>query len=394
MKLGRALRQAEQEHTAKVRARGRGRTAVEWLHRVDIADMLERMEVEHITRSGHDEFNFSCPFPGHSSGDSRPSGYMNDGSSDQSKATVWKCHGCGRAGNAITFVAEHEGITKQKATQWLRELYASDFRAPKGGISAEFEERLQRREREAELDPDIRTISWKRYDKLFEVDWHWAAENNMHEPAVAYLLDRGFTPDTLTSWRIGYDPISQRLTIPVTNIDGELVGIKGRTWQPKSKVKNKYMILGDKPGMPKRYGFGRYEKSRVVFGLDRWFTEGKLVLVEGELDVIALAQIGIAAVCTGSSSVSREQAVMLRDYADELVLYFDLDNAGINAIAGYQAESGEWKPGLVERLGPFMRVNVIVNHDGDPAFYQEHERASEIFELVRNAVPAHKLLLD
>lgn len=121
-KLGRALALAERERD---NTRGRNKAKpVEWLHRVDVIDMLERLEVENISHSSHDELNFSCPFPGHSSGDSRPSAYMNDGSTQKDKATVWKCHGCGRAGNAIGFVAEHEDISKQQATQWLRELYA------------------------------------------------------------------------------------------------------------------------------------------------------------------------------------------------------------------------------------------------------------------------------
>jgi DNA primase len=72
---------------------------------------------------------------------------MNDGSKNPALTTVFKCHGCGRAGNAISFVAEHQGISRQKAALELKDHYAPGFRKPKfGSIQKEFEARLREKE--------------------------------------------------------------------------------------------------------------------------------------------------------------------------------------------------------------------------------------------------------
>jgi DNA primase len=61
---------------------------------------------------------------------------MNTGAKQASKNTVWKCHGCGRSGNAISFVAEFQGISRQRATRELRERFAPGWHKPRGGSDA------------------------------------------------------------------------------------------------------------------------------------------------------------------------------------------------------------------------------------------------------------------
>lgn len=364
------------------------------------------MEVLNVSRASSDERLFSCPFPGHSSGDSKPSAYMNDGSKDKSKATVWKCHGCGRAGNAITFYSEMEDVSKQEAADHLREQYAPNFRAPKGGsISAEFEMRLRDREEELRtLEREMPTIEWSRYEKLFGVDWYDAeqqAEDPDCPPEVAYMFTRGFTADTLTHWQIGYDARSERITIPVCNEVGELVGVKGRSWKSKKLERIKYMILGDKEGRRSRYGWRHYDKSLVLFGLDKVIGKTDvIVLVEGELDVIALWQAGIPAVSTGSAHLSVEQARLLRMYFDEVIVFFDIDeedeegDAGYDATWGYHDKDGDFHPGVVQILQPFMRVKIVPNHEDDASKMVEQSRVTELEELVASAVSSYRLMLE
>lgn len=388
MSLGTKLRDYDEDHTRNV-AHGKRKKRKQWLHRVDVDDFLDAMECLNVSRATADERLFSCPFPGHTHGDTRPSAYMNDGSKDESKATVWKCHGCGRSGNAISFYAEIENVSKQEAARHLREQYAPDFRQPRGGaISSEFEMRLNEREQAAQnrRGLDLPVIPYERYAELFAVDWYdaWQQTTLPDCPlAVSYMFDRGFTADTLTAWDIGYDDITDRITIPVRNALAQIVGVKARTWKPKQQEKIKYLILGDKEGRRARYGWAHYEKSRVLFGIDKCHGESTIVLVEGELDVIACWQAGIAAVATGGAALSRTQAILLRDQAEEVIVFYDSNNAGWEGAAAVIAD-----------LQPFMRVRVVEDHDSDASQLVQDGKAGELDALIDRAVSSFRLGLD
>lgn len=359
-----------------------------FLHNVDVTDFLESLEVENIARSTADEIQFSCPFPGHTSGDASPSAYMNDGSIDAKKATYWKCFGCNRQGTAITFYAELEGISKSEAARHVRETWGAGYRAPRGGsIAAEFEQRLRKRYEQRNSVP-FKEIAWDHYNDLFGVDWDDALQQHLHPDcpeAVSYMFTRGFTVETLKDWKIGYDMrgMHGRLTIPVVNDDGTLIGVKGRSHGDHARPK--YRILGDRPDRYPRYKFRPYEKARVVFGLDRVKKAGRLVLCEGELDVIALAQVGVPAIATGSAHVSGDQGRLIRDYADEIIVFFDSNNAGHRATWGWRDHDGEWRPGLVQRLAPFLPVRVVADHPYDASKLVELGKTRELYKLIRSA---------
>jgi DNA primase len=380
-RLGTKLRDYDDHIQRPGRRKGKVR---EWLHRVDVVDFLEGIEVENIKQATGDEVNFSCPFPGHSSGDmGKPSAYMNDGSKDESLTTVWKCHGCGRAGNAISFLAEMENIGPSQAASELRERYAPDYRAPRGGIGQEFEERV-RKHRERKQEREEVVIPNDKYDKMFGVDWAdaWCEWNETKDPVLGYLFARGFEPETLMDWRIGYDERTQRFTIPVCNQDGEIVGVKARAH--KKGVKPKYLILGDKDGKPKRYGWKHYEKSRVLFGMHMCSDASRIVLVEGELDVIALWQVGIPAVATGGAALSATQSLMLRDQAEDgVVVFYDSDNAGWEATVE-----------VIAQLQPFVRVKVVPDHDGDASSMVQNGEVEELRALIASGVSSYRLLID
>lgn len=351
--------------------------------------MLEKLDVNNVQQASAGNVKFSCPFPGHSSGDTTPSCFMNTGSKDPEKTGLWKCHGCTREGNVIAFVAEHENISRQEAAKQLRDEYAPDFLRPKGGIRAEFEQRYARyQEKRHGEDTQVVNLGWDAY-KPFEVDW--ASFEDDESPDVRYMFDRGFTTETLTEWRIGYDPYTERIAIPVCDPDGNIVGIKGRAWRKGQKwKKRKYQILGDTEksirAYGKRYGFEPYEKTLVIFGA-HMVPQGikTLVLVEGELDAITLWQLGIPAVCTGSAHLSHTQSRIIRSLCDEVVVWYDNNTAGDNATWGYKNDDDEWKPGLVERLEPFMRIRVVSDNDTDPNELLTQGREAEIKRIIETA---------
>lgn len=361
----------------------------EWLVNVDARDFLERLKVDNIRDATANELQFSCPFDGHAHGDETPSAYMNNGNRDKSKNTAFKCFSCGRSGNAITFYAEHEKCSRMEAINVLRDVYAPNWRAPQGGtIAKEFRARRRALEKaRAVVDEPMTVLDWSQYEQ-FDVDWQ---EGRHGDPALSYMYDRGFSAADLIEWRIGYDPRSDRITIPVCDPDGNLVGIKARTWKPKAQERIKYLNLGDKEGKRKRYGFMSYEKSRVVFGLHMWGEQKWFVFVEGEIDVISLWKMGIPAICTGSAALSEEQAKIIRNYCDGVILFLDDDLAGINAVWGYEGADGEHHPGIIEALEPFVHLKKVGQHKYDANDYLVRGEQERLTRLINRAKPTFKL---
>lgn len=376
------------EHVARFE-RGSGsrrRHSLEWLRHVDVVDFLERLDIANINQINAEQVAFSCPFPDHTHGDESPSAAMNNGSAIAEKATRWKCFGCGRDGNAIDFLSEYLNISQQQARLELRETYASGYIAPKyGSIAREFDE--QRRARKRNTVTELPSLGFTEL-KRFDVDWSHYAEEHEDQPDVRYMLDRGFTPAALDEWGIGYDYDSQRITIPVCIPDGDLVGFKGRAWKPDAHPK--YLVLGDK-GKRQRYGFPTYDKTRVVFGLDMWREVETYVLVEGEIDVMSLWVMNIPAICVGGSSMSPTQAKLIRQYCDKVVLFFDNDPAGRNAVYGIDKKDGTHKPGVLEQLEPFVRVSVVGRHRYDANDYLRRGEAERVRGLVAGAISSHLL---
>lgn len=378
------------KHTANLeRDRRKKKVNLTFLNHVNVIDFLENFDIANISQASADEVQFSCPFPDHSRGDSTPSAYMNDGSRNPKLTTRWKCFGCGREGSAISFYAEYQGVSHKVAGRHIKEHYAPGHIKPKfGSIAREFEARRKgATKRHSVTVNTIDAVTLRRFD----VDWSHFAEDWFDSPDVAYMLDRGFTPGDLDDWGIGYDDISKRITIPVCDPEGNLVGFKGRAWRKQARPK--YLVLGDKDEERERYGFPTYDKSLVVFGLHRYADSDSqsLVLVEGEIDVMSLWVMGIPAICCGGSSMSPAQARLIRQYCDEVILFFDNDVAGKNAIYGYEKKDGEHKPGVLELLEPFIRVKVVGRHRRDANDYLRRGEHDRVRSLIDNAISSHLL---
>jgi DNA primase len=141
------------------------------------------------------------------------------------------------------------------------------------------------------------------------------------------LFNRGFSPDTLTKWGIGYDGHSRRLSIPFRNVEGNLVGFKGRS--TKRYDKPKYVGIGDKSDK-KYYGFSTVKTSNYIFGLNS--ASGDAIIVEGEFDAISLRERGFpGAVAIGGSNISDKQLLSLKRQFPRITTLFDPDDAGRKA---------------------------------------------------------------
>lgn len=328
--------------------------------RIDVEDLLQFHEVSALERATVTEFRFSCPFPEHMHGDTTPSAYMNV------DTTAWVCFSCKRRGDAVGFISQLMGVSPMAAEADLKERYGMDFREPKGGVVAELKRMFAKHEEVEEVH--VRPTS----NDLFAVDWRRLEAEYLterEESFVSYMGHRGFTAETLDDWGFGYDTWTRRITIPVRDAAGELFGFKGRGWQTDQRPK--YLVLGDRPRGRLRYGAGYgftcYPVSQVVFGLERAVgSRGRrLVLCEGELDVVALHSYGVEDACgLGSSNLSRTQIELLRMNADEVVLFFDsVKDSGEEDTAGREATRI-----TAEALAPFVsRIRIVGEHQGDPA---------------------------
>lgn len=304
------------------------------LEDVDVHDFLARLKIRNIQDATETEIRFSCPFPGHLSGDENPSAYMN------ANSTAWYCHGCKRKGNAITFLSDLFNLSSYESIRSLKEYYGGAFRNPEYSLEDEINRHY------AEYGkPDAEPLNYvlqKAVLSDFSLD---------DGSSAIYLRDRGFTPETIERFQLGYDKLSGRITIPIFDEVGRLVGFKGRALNPEDKPK--YKVLGGS-----LYGFPRYHVGLVVFAIDKVQPEEReAIICEGELNAIAMHQIGYRnAIAAGGSTFTRVHAKKIIERFESVILYFDSDKAGYEATKT-----------AADLLMPHMTVKVVPDHELDPA---------------------------
>lgn len=287
------------------------------LDRVVVRDFLEALGIEIDSVSG-DNMLFLCPF--HS--DRHPSARMNW------RTTAWLCSvGCGK-GNAIHFLSMLRQMSYEEARDHIYNRYGIGPTAPIDDLESEV---LRNLGRGVELTPE-RVLPDESWVAHFRLDW----EVDREHPAHLYMVEqRGFTPAALNRWEIGYDPLTERVAIPVRDVHGKLVGFKGRAICDDQYPR--YLILGD-AGDRERYGFQTYRKSEHVFGLDRCIRDSCWQrccwVVEGELNAIAMRErFGEFAVAVAGSEFSDRQRELIASCCGVVKIYFDSDTAGSRGTA-------------------------------------------------------------
>lgn len=338
------------------------------LEYVDVEDLLTTLEIT-VSYVSHGNAGFLCPFHH----EYKPSARMSV------ETTAWLCNGCGEKGkNAISFLAKMRSLNMSEAKRILEERYGGALSA---GIDDLESEVIRNQNRQAP-EPEVRVVPEDRWITEFiaaaydPTVWPDGALPGV-EGSVAYMAARGFSQETLLSWQIGYDWISDRVAIPVRDADGQLVGFKGRAWRQGHEPK--YLVLGDAPNKSPRYRFQTYRKSEVVFGLDRCepYPE-RMIVVEGELNVLAMHQHGYQnVVAVAGAEFSDKQARLIIDRADgEVVVFFDAGDAG---------QKGTEK--VVRALRDYLPIRAVLEAPGDA-----NELGEEVVDqLVNGATSALEL---
>jgi DNA primase len=356
------------------------------LNRVDIVDVISgRVQ---LRKSGANWVGL-CPFHG----EKTPSFTVS-----QAKQ-FYHCFGCGAHGNAIGFLMEYGGLGYIEALKELAEGVGLKLPEMAGG---------ERRPKPAEEGPDL-------YEFLAQAARHYRESLKTSPRAIDYLKGRGLTGKTAARFGIGYAPAGwqglaqvfpryeekalvecglvienegkrydrfrDRVMFPILNQRGIVVGFGGRVLEGDDGPK--YLNSPETPV---------FEKGRELYGLpqarDAIRGEGRVVVVEGYMDVVMLAQHGVEnAVATLGTATTLVHVQKLLRQAEEVVFCFDGDAAGRRA-AWHALEVS------LEALSDRKTVRFLflpAEHDPD-SFVRE--RGAEAFEReVKQAEPLSSFLL-
>lgn len=326
-----------------------------------------------------------CPF--HS--EKTPSFYAGDNG-------MFHCFGCGLGGDVIKFVMLMEKMDFKECIQLLSQRY---------GIPLKFASTGERKEKEELLDL-MRQASDYYHNML--------TTHESGRDALAYLEQRGVTGDTVRRFQLGwapnswnsllehfhkrevnpallekcglivprqsegyYDRYRSRIMIPIHDIHGSIIALGGRIFQGTGE-EAKYMNSPETP---------LYSKSNQLFGLyfskDAIQTRKFAILVEGYFDMIMPFQAGHDNVVASlGTSLTENQAKLLRRYCDRIVIFYDPDAAGRNATLralpillkeGFFVQSGR----LPEEQDP----DQFIREQGAEAFQSEIDRSLKYDQL-------------
>lgn len=318
---------------------------------MDAADIVDVVSEFVTLRKSGANYKGLCPFHN----ERTPSFYVTPA------RNICHCFGCGKGGNPVGFIMEHEQMTYPEALRWLANRYHIEIR----------EGEQTEQEREAENDRESMYIVNERVAKYFEDILH----NHVDGLAIGmqYLRSRGFRDDTIKKFRLGYD-LSQgetlpnlllkegykekylltdentgvgtgicykrerdgqlidrfagRVVFPWIGLNGKVVGFNARKLDQATKgVQQKYV---NSPAST------LYHKDRELYGIYQAkkaiYKEGCVFIVEGQTDVIAMHQCGIENVVAGSGTAfSVHQTRTLRRFTNNIILIYDNDDAGKHA---------------------------------------------------------------
>ncbi len=363
----------------------------ELLSRIDVVDVVGRYVQ---LKKGGANFMGLCPFHGEKS----PSFSVSPAKQ------FYHCFGCGKSGNAIGFLIEHTGMGFVEAVHDL---------ARQTGLQVPEDDELspQKKEQIAAQRQKQATLS----DVLEQAAKAYCRQLRGAQRAIAYLQGRGVSGETARDYGVGYAPegwrnlasvfpeydsplleesglvivnaeddkrydrFRDRLMFPIRSVKGECIGFGGR-------------VLGDdKPKYLNSPETPVFHKGRELYGLFEARTaireQGYVLVTEGYMDVLALAQLGFAnTVATLGTACTPDHVAKLFRFTNAVVFSFDGDKAGQRAA--HKALEGALPYATDTRSIKFLFLPP--EHDPD-SFIRSH--GSEAFaQMVADAQPLSQFL--
>ena len=263
---------------------------------------------------------------------------------------IYKCFGCGKAGNSVNFIMEHEHYSYPEALKFLARKYNIEIE--------EQEQSLEQKEAANELESLYIVSNYAA--NYFKKQLHETDEGKAI--GLSYFLERGFREDIIEKFQLGYNPnawsdftesaekegyklsylektgltiikgdkkidrFKGRVIFPIHNLSGRVLGFGGRILKTEEKAA-KYVNSPESE---------IYNKSKVLYGI---YTAKKAItqedtcyLVEGYTDVISLYQAGVENVVASSgTSLTEGQIRLIKRFTENVTILYDGDAAGLKA---------------------------------------------------------------
>ena len=292
---------------------------------------------------------------------------------------IFKCFGCGKAGDSAKFLMEHEHFTYTEALRYLAKKY-----------NIKIEEKEQTAEEIMQQSIREKMFNINEFADKYFVDTLWNTEEGK-TIGLEYFRERGYFDPIIQKFHLGYNPAKWdafttyakengysdelleqigfsikgskglydryhgRVMFPIHNLTGRVIGFGGRILQndPEKKLA-KYQNSPESE---------IYDKKQTLYGI--YFAKNAIarqdecILVEGYFDVLRMHQIGIENVVASSgTSLTMEQIRLVKRYTKNITMLYDGDSAGIHAALR----------GTDMILGEGMNVRIVVlppEHDPD-----------------------------
>ena len=311
---------------------------------------------------------------------------------------IYKCFGCGKGGNAVNFIMEHEHYSYTEALKYLGKKYQIEIQ------EREQTPEEQQRQNEAESLLIINSFAQKYFSDMLHN--HPEGQNI----GMSYFVERGFTPQIIEKFQLGYSPEQRdaftreaikngykasllvktgltiekedyrfdrfrgRVMFPIHSLAGKVIAFGGRILKKEEKTA-KYINSPESE---------IYHKSNVLYGAffakNAIVKEDKCFLVEGYTDVISLHQAGIENVVASSgTSLTQEQVRLMKRFTNNLTIIYDGDTAGIKAslrgidivleeglnVRVVLLPDGEDPDSFAKKKGPLNMQKYISEHETD-----------------------------
>ena len=261
---------------------------------------------------------------------------------------IFKCFGCGRGGDSVKFLMEHENMSYPDALRWLARKYNIEIK-------------------EVELTPEQRKEQ-QMADSLYIVN-EFAQEfyeKNLHDTdegksiALPYFKQRGLTDETIKKFGLGYalpqrdalvkaaqanaydlelvhkaglcsedgsrDFFRDRVIFTIHGMSGKVAAFAGRTMKSDKKIPKYINSPETEIYIKNKLLYGAFQAKNAIR------KQNQCILVEGYMDVISMHQAGIENVLASSGTALTDgQVALIRRQTENLILFYDADSAGFNA---------------------------------------------------------------
>ncbi|MCW3123806.1 MAG: dnaG [Flavipsychrobacter sp.] len=308
---------------------------------------------------------------------------------------IYKCFGCGKAGNVVTFVQDHEKLTYPEAIRWLADFYK---------ITIEETERSPEQQQQQLAEESLRILN-----EYAATTFHNTLLNTEEGQLIgmSYFKQRGFRKDIIERFRLGYNPergdefyqaavakgyradmleraglaksrsggggyydvYRGRVIFPIQSMTGRILGFGARILKSNEKAPKYINTPENEIYIKSKVLYGMYQSRQAIGKQD------ECLLVEGYTDVISLHQAGVENVVSSSgTSLTEDQLRLIGQLTKNLTILYDGDSAGIKAALR----------GLDMALSQSFNVQLVLLPDGeDPDSFVQKTGAAGFHEYAK-----------